>query len=331
MRKIASFETFLEKFNDIRSSCRAVVGNAFDVSDLQLVQSIRKHLASGNERLDSIRKEEHLTVMLNNENEAREKELAEEFKIKEARRVEEDKIRNLLLCADTLVFEIKTRYETLWKKCSIRISELTDHEIFELKKREDTISGELREMIDKISEFEKFVVPCGDSADEMRKRVTAMRNNSTTVTDKYFHDLSNAITDRDISQKKLTNAAALTIKLSKFCGYESDLDIYSFRSEFRKLIEPQLQKYLWADYLKKNYLGGSALSLVSKEDSIDQIWDKLFNAFGDTQLLLQNKITGLDKFAQLEKLKDGKDEEKISYYCWPTQCSERPGKNSWRV
>ena len=51
---------------------------------------------------------------------------------------------------------------------------------------------------------------------------------------------------------------------------------------------------------------------MSKEDTIDQIWDKLFNAFGDTQLLLQNKITGLDRFSQLERLKDGKDDEKIS-------------------
>ena len=233
IRKIASFEAFLGKFNDIRSSCRALVGNAFDVADLQLVQSIREHLASGNERLDSIRKEEQLTQLMNNENEAREKDLAEEFKIQEARRAEEEKIGNLLLCADTLVFEIKTRYDTLWKKCSIQFSELTDHEIFELKKRQDMISVELREMIDKISEFEKFVVPCGDSADGMRKRVSAMRNNCTTITGKYFQDLSDAITHRDISQKKLTNAAALTIKLSKFCGYESDLDIYSFRSDFR--------------------------------------------------------------------------------------------------
>ena len=238
---------------------------------------------------------------MNNENKAREKELAEEFKIQEARRAEEEKIGNLLLCADTLVFEIKTRYDTLWKKCSIQFSELTDHENFELKKRQNMISVELREMIDKISEFEKFVLPCGDSADGMRKRVSAMRNNCTTITGKYFQDLSDAITHRDISQKKLTNAAALTIKLSKFCGYESDLNIYSFRSDFHKLIKPQVQKCLWADYLKKNYLGGSALSLVSKEDTIDQIWDKLFNAFGDTQLLLQNKITGLDRFSQLER------------------------------
>ena len=54
-----------------------------------------------------------------------------------------------------------------------------------------------------------------------------------------------------------------------------DLDIYSFRSEFPKIVEPPLQ-CLWANYLKKNYLGGSALSLVSKEDSVDQIWEKNF-------------------------------------------------------
>ena len=194
---------------------------------------------------------------MDNENEAREKELGEKHKIQEAKRAEEEKIFNILHCADTLVFEIKTRYDTLGKKCSVRISELTDHEILELKKREDSICGELREIIDKISEFEKFVVPCGDSANEMRRQVTEMRDDCARFTDEYFQDLSNAVTDRDISEKKLNNAAALTIKLStKFCGYDSDLDIYSFRSEFRKLVEPQLQQCLWADYLKKNHLGG---------------------------------------------------------------------------
>ena len=52
---------------------------------------------------------------MNNENEARKKELAEEFKIQEVGRAEEGKIGNLLLCTNILVFEIRTRYETLWK------------------------------------------------------------------------------------------------------------------------------------------------------------------------------------------------------------------------
>ena len=56
-------------------------------------------------------------------------------------------------CANTLVFEIKTRYKILCKKCYIRVDELTHPEILDPKKREDNNHGELRELIDKISEF----------------------------------------------------------------------------------------------------------------------------------------------------------------------------------
>ena len=45
-------------------------------------------------------------------------------------------------------------------------------------------------------------------------------------------------------------------------------------------------KSLWADYLKKNYLGGAAHELVARIDSIEKIWDKLLDVYGDTHLML---------------------------------------------
>ena len=82
--------------------------------------------------------------------------------------------------------------------------------------------------------------------------------------------LAEIILDRDISEKKLKNSAGLNIKLSKFTGYNSESDIYTFRSEFQKLIEHNVQKCLWADYIK-NFLGGANHNLVSKEESIEEI------------------------------------------------------------
>ena len=307
-RQITSLESQMTQFMSARTNYRGVLGRAFDVSDLEVLQELRSQLALGRGRLDDIRKGEELASKLRMENEENERKLSEDLKLRDAN----DRIGNILTCADTLVFEIKTRYDTFWNKCAVQWSQLSDHEILDLKKREDSFHVELREIIDKISEFEKFVLPCGDSANAMRKRVTSMRNNCSNISARFFKELSDTIRERDISEKKLSSSASLTIKLAKFCGYDSDLDIYSFRSDFRKLIEPQIQKCLWADYLKKNFLGGEALNLVSKEDSIDEIWEKLFRCFGDTRLLLQNKITTLDQFAQLERLKDGKDDEKIS-------------------
>ena len=70
------------------------------------------------------------------------------------------------------------------------------------------------------------------------------------------------------------------------------MDVYSFRSEFEKLIQPTLRRQFWADYLKGNYLAGSALS-----------------SFGTVRLLLQNKVSSLEKQAALWRIRG---DEKIA-------------------
>ena len=75
------------------------------------------------------------------------------------------------------------------------------------------------------------------------------------------------------------------------------------------MVEPGLIKSLWADYLKKNLLDGAALSLVKNLEDIDEIWKKLTEVYGNTQLMLQNKLGSLDKFANLDNIND---DEKIA-------------------
>ena len=60
---------------------------------------------------------------------------------------------------------------------------------------------------------------------------------------------------------------------------------------------------------EKEFIGGPAHNLVAKVDDIEEIWKKLFEAYGNTQLLLQNKIGSLGKLPNLDKLKD---DEKIA-------------------
>ena len=66
------------------------------------------------------------------------------------------------------------------------------------------------------------------------------RDRISTKKSKYFLELKEEIKKRDLSEEKLKNASILGIKLPKFKGYDSDLDIYSFKSEFEKLISPTL-------------------------------------------------------------------------------------------
>ena len=63
-----------------------------------------------------------------------------------------------------------------------------------------------------------------------------------------------------------------------------------------------------SDYLKRNYLSGSAFLLVEKESEYSEIWKKLQESFGNARLLLQNKVARLDAVGGLWKVKD---DEKI--------------------
>ena len=60
------------------------------------------------------------------------------------------------------------------------------------------------------------------------------------------------------------NSTKVPINLPEFKGYDSFLDIYTFRAGFETLIEPVVQRKLWSDYLKRNYLTGPALLLVDR-------------------------------------------------------------------
>ena len=320
--QITLFERRLVEFFKICSELKGCYGDEFDdlgvdANNAQLVLMLREKVISGKTRILVLR-----TDKIDLEQQQREAEeqqraadeearaLAENARIQEIEQSEKEKIKNLLVCAEGLKFEIQTRYDTLKSKCEINFSELSDYEILDVKKREESFHVELRELMDKISSFEKYVLPCGDKVADLRKTVIGLRDGGTKLLDEFLKNLRKVITDRDISEKKLKNTAGLKIELGKFKGYNSDMDIYTFRTEFSKLVEPEVRKGLWADYLKKNCLTGPAQNLVSKMEDIGSIWEKLIEVYGDTQVLLQNKIGSLKKFSDLVKQKD---DEKIAH------------------
>ena len=57
-------------------------------------------------------------------------------------------------------------------------------------------------------------------------------------------------------------------------------------------------------------MSGMAYNLISGIDDINNIWTKLIEVYGNTELLLQNKIGSLGKFSNLEKQRD---DEKIAF------------------
>ena len=93
--------------------------------------------------------------------------------------------------------------------------------------------------------------------------------------------------DKDQSVKHLN------IKLEKFCGYDSPVDFYTFRTRFEKIYLISTPSHHLPDLLKNNFLGEPALSIVKSLDDINEIWSRLRKAFGDTKTMLIKKIQTL--------------------------------------
>ncbi|XP_066923000.1 uncharacterized protein [Clytia hemisphaerica] len=120
----------------------------------------------------------------------------------------------------------------------------------------------------------------------------------------YIRDLNKEIDDRQVYKQKLFSESNLNIKLEKFSGYSDGIDIYTFKSKFEKLHLKTTPKHLLADLLKNNYLKEPALSCVKTQDDIDEIWDRLNQAYGNVMLILQRKINQLTSSSSIQRSKD---------------------------
>ena len=73
---------------------------------------------------------------------------------------------------------------------------------------------------------------------------------------------------KELSKEELFRRSSPNIKLQKFKGYESLVDIYTFKKEFEKVYIKSSPKRLLADVLKNNFLEDLALSLVNEVECI---------------------------------------------------------------
>ena len=127
----------------------------------------------------------------------------------------------------------------------------------------------------------------------------------------YDKNLEELIAERELLKEKAFQTSALDINLPKFQGYNSDMDIFTFQSEFEKLYLRITPKKLLPDLLKNKYLADPALALVKSQDDIDEIWCRLKKSYGDKKMMLQKKLSevyaigSLESFKDLERLKSG--------------------------
>ena len=263
---------------------------------LDLEKKIKDDISTLKQRVSDSRKEfeEGQKNSIDDENE----------KIRESN---EAALKEQTVIVEHIFKEIEIRCNSFKSKTDTSlIKSLTGHQLMEAEKRLFDLDRDFGEILDKITSFVEKFSGFGDKTD----LVTVHRDDISKLKEEYFQSLKAEITDRDLSEEKLKSALTLNLKLPKFSGYDSQLDVFSFKKEFGKLVEPYLSKIHWADTLKWKYLTGPALTLVESMSDIVKIWEKLESTYGDVQLLLQNKLISMGKVENLSEIKN--DEKRIS-------------------
>ena len=94
----------------------------------------------------------------------------------------------------------------------------------------------------KISDLSSLVSTGEYNVELLVRQATKTRDRLSSKREAFFGKLEDVVLKRDITTDKMKAASEVTIDLPKFCGYDSKMDIFTFKSEFQKHVEPKYQK-----------------------------------------------------------------------------------------
>ena len=206
-----------------------------------------------------------------------------------------------------LINEVKRITKELFTEFSKdRTEEVSDEDIV---LRKEDLPANLLKLEQLSSKFQRCLEIIPDNYEGKEDIIDSLTQNyNNLVSEKESHELfiNNEIKQREIAKEKSFQVSSLNINLSKFSGYDSELDIYSFQFEFEKLYVKTTPKKMLPDLLKYNYLKEPALALVKCLDNIDEMWIHLKKAYGDPKTLLANKLSTVKKIGPLWKVSGDK-------------------------
>ena len=156
-----------------------------------------------------------------------------------------------------------------------KLETVTDEEIskFDFSKNIEKIAHQLKDLIKEAAGTVQE-----PDVDQIQQRYKRTRRSAAGFQSRVKDEISS----RDISKHSTFKESIVKIKLSKFSGFNSKTDIYTFRNDFEKLHLRNTPKCYLPDLFRNNYLEDPALSIVKGENNIDNIWRRLQSSYGDT-------------------------------------------------
>ena len=238
------------------------------------VDAIKDYIKLANETRNEMRAEEH----------------AETREIEEAKK---NQVRFFIDDITRLLYDLEN-------EMAVRLDDVSDEEIIRRKSGIKQITRKMDAIASKIPQMliHGAIYLEADKITKRYKEVTLLLNN-------YIDQLEEKADEREIQKESLFQESMLNIKIGKFNGYNSVMDVYTFQDKFEKVYSRSTPTRLLPDLLKNNHLDEPAFSLVRSVDSISEIWNRLKMAYGDPKIMLNKKLQDLYKFDALWKLKDG--------------------------
>ena len=252
--------------------------------------NIKEYIIHAKERKNEIRHSEKDSLQVDNSSKAR-------------KAAEEDSQKKR--SAEFLVNEVHRLTSELSTEFSKDVSnEVSDEEIM---RRKDDLPSNLLKLNQLSTKFQQCLEKIPDSYDNKNDVIKEMNEKyEHLIREKELYEkfVQLQISERELLKEKSFQVSSLNIKLQKFKSYETEMDIYTFQSEFEKLYLKSTPRKMLPDLLKYNHLAEPALSLVKSLDNIDDIWSRLQKAYGDPKTMLNKKLSDVRKIGALWKIKD---------------------------
>ena len=230
---------------------------------------------------------------------------AEKKAVEQERLVEERELsRQQTAIVTRLIQEIMFIEEGLKSLSDLTVSEWTDELLLDSQKALGNLENDCKILSEKITQLYSQMPLTYKDRETILDRHSKEEKACRKSLDLYRNSLRDQIAERNVSKERLSSSASLNIELSKFSGFDSPLDIYTFQNEFEKLFSSKLKTSELSDFLKWNYLEGSALTLVKGLSTAKEIWSRLKEAFGDSEVLLRKKLMEVEKLGPIWKCKD---------------------------
>eukprot|EP00794_Sanderia_malayensis_P020664 gene20664-22704_t len=200
--------------------------------------------------------------------------------------LEEDKFENelksMLFAAEDIIShltQLQSIFETDPSSCD-------DQYLLQLKSEIPEREKTLHTIADRYERLLKFPL-CNSKLSTLIEIIGVQYSKVKSRKAEFTSTVHAVIEKGEVLKHKSFNEMKLNMDLKKFSGY--------LRNTPKKLL---------ADLLTNNYLSDPALSLVKDVSEIDVIWDRLKQAYGNSKILLTKKLSQVNQFETISKMKD---------------------------